>query len=135
MRSGLDRKQVALLLNKKTTDEISIYENGERLPSLGTALRMEAIFQIPIKLLFLELFEKYHAEIEKIKEQHPQLFPAESYFPQSLGHARQEGICFYAALLQGRTPNQMEIKQVDKHVMNLMSMTSNYKPVRPPTLF
>ena len=55
-RSGLTQKTIAHLLGRKFTDEISRYENGQRIPTLQTALKLEIIYRVPIRLLF---YEKY----------------------------------------------------------------------------
>src|SRR5258708_27360537 len=103
-QSGLERKQVSFLLNKKSIDEISLYEKGVHLPNLRTALMLEAIYQMPIKLMFQALFEECRDKITEMKQHHPQLFPDDNWYP---GHSEQlmrEEFCFYSQILQSSIP-------------------------------
>lgn len=67
-RRGLGQKQVAYLLGHKTPDLVSRYEKGVKLPNLQTALMLEVIYGIPVRLLFKEHFESLQIKVhEKIK--------------------------------------------------------------------
>jgi transcriptional regulator with XRE-family HTH domain len=100
-RAGLERKQVAFLLSKKSTDELSRYERGIYPPNLKTALRLEIIYQMPVRLLFRELFEQLRTEINEIKAKHPLLLP-----------------------------NGLEIETITKHIIALGKTVSDYKQDR-----
>src|SRR5688572_3524715 len=67
-RRGLEQKQVAYLLNHRTVNQISRYENGSRMPTLLAALKLEIIFGVPARLLFPDLHEQLRAEIRKRAE-------------------------------------------------------------------
>lgn len=131
-RCGLDRKQIALLLSHKWTSEISKYEQGVHLPNLETALQLEAIYHMPIKLMFPSLFERIKKDIAQKKEQHPQLFPDKNWFPKNAEQLEAEEFCFYANILKSRIPNAPELQVVNKHVINLVKICSDYKNDRHP---
>lgn len=131
-RAGLERKQVAFLLSKKSTDEISRYERGKYLPNLKTALKLEIIYQLPIRLLFQDLSEQLRTEIDEIKEKHIHLLPNTNWFPKSSEQLKQEEFCFYAELLTKHIPNQLELETVTKHIIALNNIVSDYKQGRKP---
>jgi DNA-binding XRE family transcriptional regulator len=131
-RSGLERKQVAFLLAHKTTDDLSRYEKGIYLPSLKTALKLEIIYRMPIRLLFQSLFEEYRAEILRIREQHGGIFSNNYSFPKASDELKQEEICFYSELLKGRVPSSLELESVTKHTISLINTVSDYKQGRKP---
>lgn len=66
---GLGQKQVAYLLNLKTADQISRYEKRTRVPTLETALKLEIIYGLPLRILFKDLFDDLQRDIsEKIQK-------------------------------------------------------------------
>ena len=131
-RRGLERKQVAFLLSKKSTDEISRYERNLYVPSLKTALKFEVIYQMRVRLLFQELFEQSRAEISKIRDGRPQLLPGGSWFAKDAEQLKQEEFCFYGELLKSRVPNSLELEAVTKHTIALINTVSDYKQGRRP---
>lgn len=131
-RRGLERKQVAFLLERKSTDEISRYEKGEYLPSLRTALLLEAIYQMPIRLLFQAMFDEYRTEILRKTQEHPHLFPDNRWFPKHADQLRQEEYCFFSELLRRHIPNQLELEIVNKHVVSLVNTSSDFKNGKNP---
>jgi transcriptional regulator with XRE-family HTH domain len=62
-RRGLGQKQVAYLLDHPDMERISRYERGARLPSLETALKLEIVYGVPLRLLFKELFDELEDEV------------------------------------------------------------------------
>ncbi len=56
-RMFLERKQVANLLGHKTVDQISRYERGLKMPSLATAMKLEAIYSTPIAMMLDGYFQ------------------------------------------------------------------------------
>lgn len=125
-RTGLERKQVAALADK-TADEISRYERGAYQPNLKTALKLEIIYRMPVRLLFQELFRQLEREIGSRRKRHP--FPDNNWFPPHIEQLNDEQFCFYAELLKNRIPNELELSMLKKHVVNLMNVASGY-PVR-----
>lgn len=63
-RVRLGQKQVAFLLRHHTSDQVSRFEKGLRLPNLETALRLEIIFGCPVRLLFPDIYALLRSEIE-----------------------------------------------------------------------
>lgn len=65
---GLEQKQAAFLLGHKSTTQLSRYERGGRIPSLRTALKLESAYATPLRVLFSELFNELHGEVQKRRE-------------------------------------------------------------------
>jgi transcriptional regulator with XRE-family HTH domain len=132
-RSGLARKQIAALLGHKSNDEISRYEKEVYLPSLKTALKLEIIYQMPIRLLFQPLFEECRSEISAIRQQHPQLLSGDnSWFPDHAERLKHEEFCFYAQILKSHVPSQLELETATKHIIILSNIVSQYRQGRNP---
>lgn len=55
---------IAFLLGAANGAQVSRYERGRRLPSLKTALAYEAILGIPVRELFLGIFQKVDLEVK-----------------------------------------------------------------------
>ena len=64
-KNSLGQKQVAILLGHKTTDQISRYERGTKLPSLKTAFKLGIIYRLPIQILLDGYYEACLKEIKK----------------------------------------------------------------------
>lgn len=62
---SLEQKQVAVLLGHKGPQHISRYENGVRIPSLRTALKLAQIYGIPIQILLEGYFKACRDEIKR----------------------------------------------------------------------
>jgi transcriptional regulator with XRE-family HTH domain len=129
-RAGLERKQVAFLLSKKSTDELSRYERGIYPPNLKTALRLEIIYKMPVRLLFQELFEQLRAEIGDMRAKQSSLLPDNYWFPKSAEQLKQEEFCFYAELLKNHLPNGLELETITKHIIALSQAVSDFKQGR-----
>src|ERR1043165_6795745 len=72
-RRGLEQKQVAYLLNHHTPDQVSRYELGARLPTLETALLLEMIYGVPLRVLYKDLYERLQSELRERLKRVPQL--------------------------------------------------------------
>jgi transcriptional regulator with XRE-family HTH domain len=119
-RSGLSQKVIAFLMNKKFTDEISRYENGLRLPTLQTALKLEIIYRVPIRLLFYELFTSYQWQIRERSSRYKELFPSEGQALNSLQQRLEhEEYCAYADLLKTPKLPSVEKQKVYDHIRQL----------------
>lgn len=122
-RTGLELKQVARLASK-TTEEISRYERRLNEPSLKTALKLEIIYRMPVKLLFPELFKELENEVAEIRKQYS--FPDNDWFPPHIEQLKEGEVCFYGELLKNRIPNELELDTIKKHVTNLINTASQY---------
>jgi transcriptional regulator with XRE-family HTH domain len=60
----LSQDDIAFLLGSRDGAKVSRYERGRRLPSLETALAYEAILGIPVRELFLGIFQKVDLEVK-----------------------------------------------------------------------
>lgn len=69
---GLSKKNVAAILGYKRTTPLSHFENGQRLPSLKTALRLEILYRRPVAFLFSGLYESLHREVREAEERFKQ---------------------------------------------------------------
>lgn len=131
-RCCLEPKQVAFLLAKKSADELYRYENGVYFPNLPTALKLEAIYQTPVRLLFQDLFEELKADVDEKRKSHQHLFPERAWFPNHAEHLSREESCFYAKILQSRFPSPAETAMITKHIIALTNTLSDYKQGRNP---
>ena len=66
-QAGLRQKSVARLLGHKSTSVISEYETGKLLPSLTTALKLCAIYQMTIRDLYPDLSALIEAEVQEAR--------------------------------------------------------------------
>jgi transcriptional regulator with XRE-family HTH domain len=132
-RIGLERKQVAFLLSHKTTDDISRYEKGNSLPNLNTALKLEIIYRVPIRLLFQSLFEEYREEIFALKKRQSVTFAQNlNKIPKAADELKQEESCFYADILKSHVPSRLELEAVTRHTISLINTVSDYKQGKNP---
>lgn len=120
-KAGLEQKQVALLLGHRSTDQISRYERGTRTPTLKTALKLEIIYGIPVRLLFQEHYEQSRRESAESNERHHlkvRLEERSRLTPQE--RLEHEKFCSYAELLKLPRPTLLELETVRRHVISLM---------------
>lgn len=118
-RSGLPQKTIAYLLGRKFTDEISRYENGQRIPTLQTALKLEIIYHVPVRLLFYEIYRNCNWQISE-KSGRAGKYLNDLQSAESLAsQLKQNDYCTYAELLN--TPNlpQFEKDRIRKHLIYL----------------
>jgi transcriptional regulator with XRE-family HTH domain len=121
-RLGLGQKQVAHLLSHKTTDQVSRYENGQRVPGLKMLLQFEIIYGLPARVLFRDYYEKLRLEITN------RTFSVKSIskpytVPQLEAQAISE-FCAYGELLQNPRLTQVERDQIRSHVVLIMRRLS-----------
>src|SRR3712207_6003070 len=83
-RCGLELKQVAVLLSRRSANGISHYEKGLYLPDLKTAVRLQIIYQMPLHFLFEGLFEQCREEIVKIRDRLKSPAPVKNRLPENL---------------------------------------------------
>jgi transcriptional regulator with XRE-family HTH domain len=67
-RSGLGQKSVARLLGIKSRSPISEYETGRLLPNLRTALKLSAIYAVPVNELYGSLYGEIEQEVEAVRK-------------------------------------------------------------------
>lgn len=79
-RLGLTQEQVASALGLRRSKLLTRLEQDHRIPRFLTAIKLSAIYRVPIEFLFPQLYEKLRSEIrhreeaivarEKAKETH-----------------------------------------------------------------
>jgi transcriptional regulator with XRE-family HTH domain len=67
-RMRFSQRHVARLLGHKNSSAWSVYESGERLPSLANALRLGIILRIPVEFLFYSLHDELRNQIRAEEE-------------------------------------------------------------------
>jgi transcriptional regulator with XRE-family HTH domain len=66
-RIGLGQKSVARLLGHKTTSAVSEYETGRILPNFRTALKLAAIYHVPLSDLYPSLCREIEGEVRSMQ--------------------------------------------------------------------
>lgn len=67
-RLGYEQKQIAVLLGRKTANEICRYETGKRMPNFNEAAKLSILYGLPVHILFDRYFRRCREELEaKIK--------------------------------------------------------------------
>ena len=115
-RRGLRQKQVAFLLHHHTVDQISRYEQGRRLPTLETALKLEIVLGVPLRVLFQDHFERLRAEVQQRVEGSRAM---EVDFGLLPGEEGMGEYCAYAELLDLPLISQAETGRVRTHITRL----------------
>ncbi|GEM_PF-5916692 len=66
-RVGLPQKKVAAFLGVRSLSTVSEYEKGRKLPSLPIALRLELLYQTPLRDLFPNLYGEAGESLPSVK--------------------------------------------------------------------
>jgi transcriptional regulator with XRE-family HTH domain len=114
-RLGLSQKQVAKLLNHRSTKQISRFETGERLPNLQAALKLEKVYGVPFSVLFSEAGQQAFLEVRARAQQIRISSPLK---PES-------SVCTYRQILQAGTPSQEDIDRVRAHAIEITKRLSD----------
>ena len=117
-RLGLGQKHVAYLINHKTTDQVSRYEKGWRIPGLKMLLQLEIIYGVPARFLYRDWYEELRQEIEE-KASHLKI-PHPAHTTLSGASDSFAEFCFYEELLRSPTVSHAETEKARKHVVLLM---------------
>jgi len=76
-RMGFTQQHVATLLGTGNSSLLSKFEQGHRLPSFVTALKLAIIYRVPVDFLYSELYAEIRKTTrereEKLAKQNPQL--------------------------------------------------------------
>ena len=76
-RMGFTQQHVAMLLGTGNSSLLSKFEQGHRLPSFITALKLAVIYRVPVDFLYSELYSEIRKTIrsreEKLEKQQHQL--------------------------------------------------------------
>lgn len=60
---GFGQKQIARLLHHRQHEQLSRFEQGQRLPNLTQALTLEIIYGVPVRALFPGLYDHLQADL------------------------------------------------------------------------
>lgn len=122
-RRDLKQKQIAYLLGHNSLDQVSRYENGSRLPTLQTALKLEIILGVPMR----ELFPGLHAEL---RSQIRDRATASRGLREKLGDMFVDEHCSYQELLvEANVPKSIREK-IHRHAASIIN-TMNLMPEDP----
>ncbi len=64
-RLGYEQKQIAVLLGRKTANEICRYETGQRMPDFREAAKLSILYGLPVHVLFDRYFRRCREELER----------------------------------------------------------------------
>ena len=119
-RRNLKQKQIAYLLGNKSLDQVSRYENGSRVPTLQTALKLEVILGVSVRALFPQLYAELRSEIRERAS-------ASRGLREKLGDVLFDDNCSYEGLLvESNVP--MEVREkIHRHAAFLIN-TLNRMP-------
>jgi transcriptional regulator with XRE-family HTH domain len=115
-RLGLGQKQVAYLLDLKTADQISRYEQGLRLPTLETALQLEIIYGLPLQILFKELYDELRTHICEHIEKNPTL---KTLYATSSAEECCKEFCAFAEILKYSRLSEVDKGKLRDHITYL----------------
>ena len=76
-KNGLSQKEVAYLIGHKTTNSISNYERGNKLPQLTNLLKLEIIYRTPAAFLFHEQYQELRKKIREKEQRLQKMKPPE----------------------------------------------------------
>lgn len=116
-RLNLEHKHVAYLLGHKSNDQISRYETDVRLPSLETALELEIILGVPVRLLFPDLYQRLRGTIRARAENNRAL-------GGRLKNIFGDGLCPYAENLSAPAPSPEEFNKAHDHAIEMVNKVS-----------
>lgn len=115
-KRGLERKQVAWMLDHRSPDTIARYERGDRRPSLDTALKLSILYDYPIEEIFRERYDQLRSELSS-----KTLKVSRSTFAITPASNLMDAInqCSYERLLEDRGLNDIGKTAIRDHVTNL----------------
>ncbi len=64
-KRNLQLREVALSAGMPDVSNLAHWEKGRKLPSLKNALKLSAIIQCPVEVLFFDLFDSLRREIRE----------------------------------------------------------------------
>jgi transcriptional regulator with XRE-family HTH domain len=116
-RRGIDQRQAAHLLNHRSIDQVSRYEQGTRLPSLENALKLEIIYGVPLRLLFKGLYDRLEDEVWRRISLDSKL--QKIYGNRPAGGAGLSDYCAFDELLSTPNSSEADLAKSRRHVTAL----------------
>lgn len=111
-RLGLTQKQLAYLLGNKYQDNACRLEQGLKLPTLQTALMLEAILNVPVKVLFDHLYKEAQEKLQDRINKNP--IPYQQLFANT-GTTLGE-VCTFLDLLNVQDFTSKEREKLRSHI-------------------
>lgn len=116
-RRGLEQKQVTYLLDHKSIDQLSRYEQGARLPSLENALKLEIIYGVPLRFLYKEISAKLEDEVWQRISLNPALH--KRFGNRAAQEAGLSEYCAYAELIAAPRASEADRAVARRHITAL----------------
>ncbi|KAF0244087.1 MAG: hypothetical protein FD167_3683 [bacterium] len=113
---GLRQKDLAYLLGHKSQHSVYRLERGLRLPTLETALTLENILGLPVRVLFNHVYSNVQQEVEHRLEASKELSS------QLLARREEVGeVCAFLDIINFPKPSQKEKDRLHKHIIYLVN--------------
>jgi transcriptional regulator with XRE-family HTH domain len=130
-RRSLRPKQVAALLGHKSTIPLSYYENGLRIPNIKNALKLAAIYNIPVRVMLDDYYEACLFEVKNEKVHRAALGELKvSESPNEDGHFER---CVLEETLAAKKASTFDIDKARRHTSDLIRLIAekldHLKPV------
>ncbi len=117
-RQAVEQKQISVLLGHKTTDQISRYERGVKVPDLKTALKLGILYKIPIRVLLDGYFEACR---EEMRRQEGIFGDSESpQSPSSTNRADKLEFCTIERKLKRKRVERTDLDKAARHCAHLI---------------
>lgn len=117
-RLGYEQKQIAALLGHKSTQQISRYETGQRIPSLKEALKLSLLYNLPITVLFDRHLRRCREELERAIKN--------SNLTSKINLENEDGAyyCSYLWLLNSLEISEKDSDRIRRHIKILIEERS-----------
>ena len=112
-RRSLKQKHVALLLGHRNIDQISRYESGTHLPTLPVALKLAIVLDMPVRLLFRELYDQLRNEVNERAK-------TSLLLSESLAVMKGDDSCSFSELLASPQPTPEDLEKIRRHATELV---------------
>jgi transcriptional regulator with XRE-family HTH domain len=117
-KNTFSQKQISTLLGHQTSDQISRYERGAKLPGLKSALKLSLIYRIPIQVLFYGYYESCFKEFQN-RQKALKITANSSDLLSGDGNHETE-FCTFAEKLKIFTVAEPELDKVRHHITELI---------------
>lgn len=118
---GLSPEQVTSLLGEKSVAKLTDYEQGIKTPNLKIALKLAAIYKLPIRVMLDGYFEACRAEIKReeaavsLNSLHVRLSNLKAAGPD---------FCSFRNSLDRARVSPRDVSKARRHVAELISITA-----------
>ena len=121
-KKGLEQKQIAALLGHKTTDAVSRFERGVKMPGLKTALKLGIIYGLPVQVIFYGCCELCLSEVEKRRKNVISLeTDADSIGRETKNYTE---FCTFEELVKSDRVSEPDLNKARHHIAELVRIRS-----------